>query len=164
MPWRRDRLPTMVFLGFPGGSDSKGSIVIQLWSLSWEDPLEKEMANHSRSLAWKIPWTKEPGGLQSMGSQGRSQTRPKWLSTNACTQSNSPTRASSLTAHILYSKKTVPICGTDYVNQPTLQWTSCKSYLGFSLAILYKNEFWTLRVKPQILNFPGQFRCERFCL
>ena len=38
-------------------------------SLGWEDPLEKEMATHSSTLAWKIPWTDEPGGLQSMGSQ-----------------------------------------------------------------------------------------------
>ena len=38
-------------------------------SLSWEDPLEKEMATHSNILAWKISWTEEPGGLQSMGSQ-----------------------------------------------------------------------------------------------
>ena len=38
-------------------------------SLSWEDPLEKEMAIHSSILAWKIPWTEEPGGLQSTGSQ-----------------------------------------------------------------------------------------------
>ena len=38
-------------------------------SLVWEDPLEKEMAIHSRTIAWKIPWTEEPGGLQSMGSQ-----------------------------------------------------------------------------------------------
>ena len=38
-------------------------------SLSWEDPLEKEMATHSSILAWKIPWTEEPGRLQSMGSQ-----------------------------------------------------------------------------------------------
>ena len=38
-------------------------------SLGWEDPLEKEMATHSSVLAWKIPWTEEPGGLQSMGSQ-----------------------------------------------------------------------------------------------
>ena len=41
----------------------------QVQSLGREDPLEKEMATHSRTLAWKIPWTKEPGGLQSMGSQ-----------------------------------------------------------------------------------------------
>jgi len=38
-------------------------------SLGWEDPLEREMATHSSILAWKIPWTKEPGRLQSMGSQ-----------------------------------------------------------------------------------------------
>ena len=36
-------------------------------SLDWEDLLEKEMAIHSSNLAWKIPWTEEPGGLQSMG-------------------------------------------------------------------------------------------------
>ena len=38
-------------------------------SLGWEDPLEKRMATHSSILTWRIPWTKEPGGLQSMGSQ-----------------------------------------------------------------------------------------------
>ena len=38
-------------------------------SLGWEDPLEKEMANHSSIIAWKILWTEEPGELQSMGSQ-----------------------------------------------------------------------------------------------
>ena len=38
-------------------------------SLGREDPLEKEMATHSSILAWRIPWTEEPGGLQSMGSQ-----------------------------------------------------------------------------------------------
>ena len=43
----------------------------QTWvrSLSWEDPLEKEMATHSSILAWRIPLTEEPGGLQSMGLQ-----------------------------------------------------------------------------------------------
>ena len=35
-------------------------------SLGWEDALEKEMATHSRILAWRIPWTEEPGGLQAM--------------------------------------------------------------------------------------------------
>ena len=38
-------------------------------SLGWEDPLEKEMATHSSTLAWRIPWMEEPGGLQSTGSQ-----------------------------------------------------------------------------------------------
>ena len=41
----------------------------QVQSLGWEDPLEKEMATHSSTLAWKIPWTEVPGRLQYMGSQ-----------------------------------------------------------------------------------------------
>ena len=46
----------------------------QVQSLGWEDPLEKEVATHSSILAWEIPWTEEPGGLQSMESQ-KSQTQ-----------------------------------------------------------------------------------------
>ena len=50
------------------------SLVAQMWetwvqSLGQEDPLEKEMATHSSTLAWKIPWMEEPGRLQSMGLQ-----------------------------------------------------------------------------------------------
>ena len=41
----------------------------QVQSLGWEDPLEKGMATDSSILAWRIPWTEEPGGLQSTGSQ-----------------------------------------------------------------------------------------------
>ena len=41
----------------------------QVQSLGWEDPLEKEMTTHSSILAWRIPWTEEPGRLQSTGSQ-----------------------------------------------------------------------------------------------
>ena len=41
----------------------------QVQFLGWGDPLEKEMATHSSILAWRIPWTEEPGRLQSMGSQ-----------------------------------------------------------------------------------------------
>ena len=47
---------------------------IPVQSLAQEDPLEKEMAAHSSILAWKIPWTEEPGRLQSMGSK-KSQTQ-----------------------------------------------------------------------------------------
>ena len=43
----------------------------QVRSLGWEDPLEKGMATHSGILAWRIPWTGEPGGLQSMASQSQ---------------------------------------------------------------------------------------------
>ena len=60
--------------GFPGDSVVKNlpaneGDVVQ--SLDQDDPLEKEKATYSSILAWKIPWTKEAGGLQSMESQGR---------------------------------------------------------------------------------------------
>ena len=42
-------------------------------SLGWEDPLEKGLDTHSSILAWRIPWTEEPGGLQSMGLQSRTR-------------------------------------------------------------------------------------------
>ena len=51
-------------------------------SLGWEDPLEEGTATHSSILAWRIPWTEEPGGLQSTGSQ-KSQTQTKGLKTHA---------------------------------------------------------------------------------
>ena len=46
----------------------------QIQSLSQEDPLEKEMATHPSMFAWETPWTKEPGGLQSMGSHTHTHT------------------------------------------------------------------------------------------
>ena len=46
----------------------------QVCFLSREDPLEKRMATHSSTLAWRIPWAEEPGGLQSTGSQGSDRT------------------------------------------------------------------------------------------
>ena len=57
----------------------KNSPVIQetwVWSLIWADPLEKEMPTHSSTLAWRIPWAEEPGGLQFMGSQ---RVRHSWM-------------------------------------------------------------------------------------
>ena len=58
--------------GFPGDSVVKSPSAKQetkVRFLGREDPLEKEMATHSSILAWEIPWTKEPGGLESMGSR-----------------------------------------------------------------------------------------------
>ena len=66
---------------FLGVEDSQASLMARvdknlpaMWetwvrALGWKDPLEKEMAIHSSTFAWKIPWTEEPGMLQSMGSQ-----------------------------------------------------------------------------------------------
>ena len=58
--------------GFPGGSVVKNPPIMQemwVWSLGLEDPLEKEMITHSSILAREIPWTEEPGWLQSTGLQ-----------------------------------------------------------------------------------------------
>ena len=64
----------MVSLGFPGGAQRVKRLpaIQETWvqSLGQDDPLEKEMATHSRTLAWKIPWAEEPVRLQSMGSLG----------------------------------------------------------------------------------------------
>ena len=76
--WRRNRLPTLVFLGFPGGSDGQESSSMQetwIWSRGWEDPLEKGTAIHFSILAWRIPSTEKPRMLQSMGSQ---KVRQDW--------------------------------------------------------------------------------------
>ena len=64
--------------GFPGGSVVENLPAMQetrLRSLGGEDPLEKGMATHSRILAWRIPWTEEPGGLQSLHGVTKNQTR-----------------------------------------------------------------------------------------
>ena len=61
-----------MFRGFPDGSEVKASASNagdQVSVPGWEDALEKEMAIHSSILAWRIPWTEEPGRLQSTGSQ-----------------------------------------------------------------------------------------------
>ena len=67
-PWR-----------FPGGSVVKNVPAntedLKVWSLDLEDPLEGEMATHSSILAWEIPWTREPGGPLSIGSQ---RDGPNW--------------------------------------------------------------------------------------
>ena len=58
-------------MGFPDGSDGKNLPAMRQTEVQFqggEDPLEKGMATHSSILAWRIPWTEEPGGLQSIGS------------------------------------------------------------------------------------------------
>ena len=74
----------MNLLGFPGASVVKNPPAMQemrVPSLGRADPLEKDMTTHSSVLAWRTPWTEEPGGLQSLGSQrvryGLAQTHTK---------------------------------------------------------------------------------------
>ena len=60
-------------------------------SLGWEDPLEKEMATHSSTVAWRIPWREEPGRLQSMGSQ---RVRHDWATSLHFTSLQNPQQGS----------------------------------------------------------------------
>ena len=98
-------------LSFPTGSAIKNVPAVQepretrFWSLGWEGPLEKSVATHSSILAWRIPWTEEPGGLQSIVSQSR--TWLKGLST-AC-RYNEYTSWDCL--------KALLFCGLDQTNQ-----------------------------------------------
>ena len=63
--WQSWDLNSCLFKGFPDGSEGKVSAMQKTLfrSLGQEDPLEKEMATHSSTIAWKIPWTEEPGRL-----------------------------------------------------------------------------------------------------
>ena len=68
-----------LYTGFSGGSAVKNPPAMQeTWvqTLGWEDLLEEGMATHSSILAWRIPWTEEPGGLLSIGLQNRTQLKP----------------------------------------------------------------------------------------
>ena len=70
IPWRRDRLPTPISWASLVTQMIKNPLAMwetQVQSLGQEDTLEEDMATHSSILAWRIPWTKEPGGLQSWG-------------------------------------------------------------------------------------------------
>ena len=70
IPWSRTSLVAQTVKHLPTMWE------IWVWSLGWEDPLDKEMATHSSTLAWKMPWMEEPGRLQSMGSQ---RVRHDWV-------------------------------------------------------------------------------------
>ena len=89
---------------------------IQVWSLGWEDPLEKEMmATHSSILAWRIPWTEEPGWLQSMGLQ---RVRHDWSDLAA---------AAAATFHCIHTPHLYPfICWWTFRLLPCLDyWQQC---------------------------------------
>ena len=82
-----------------------------VWSLSWEDPLEEGMVTHSSILAWRIPWTEQPGGLQSMGSQRvthswatKHRSRDKTLSASRISFVSHSYQSSSMEVIILTSK------------------------------------------------------------
>ena len=85
-------------------------------SLGWEDPLEKAMAPHSSTRAWKIPWTEEPGRLQSMGSQ---RVGHVWATSLHSPLSSSP-------VHHAYSDPTSLVCDWCFIASEYLSWNLLK--------------------------------------
>ena len=84
-----DRTSLRHITGFPSAQTIKNLPAMQeTWvrSLGWEDPLEKAMLTHSSIPAWRIPWTQEPGGLQSMGNKESDRTEQLTLSLSQDTQ------------------------------------------------------------------------------
>ena len=63
MDYARTFLVSQIVKNLPATQETR------VQSLHWEDPLRKEMVTHSSIIAWEIPWTEDPGGLQSMGSE-----------------------------------------------------------------------------------------------
>ena len=98
----------------------------EVWSLGWEDLLQKEMATHSSILAWKIPWTKEPRGLQSMGTQRiihnwATNTHSKFWKFSGVVSSNIffwtiPSLSQTLNGHFKISHRSLRITETLYIS------------------------------------------------
>ena len=83
-------------MGFPGGTVGKNPPAMQemqqtqVQSLGGEDPLEEDVATHSSNLAGEIPWTEEPGGVQSMGSQRVGNDGVTNINTQVCFKKERP--------------------------------------------------------------------------
>ena len=95
--------------------------------LGWEDTLEKEMATHSSILAWRIPWTEEPGRLQSMGSQELDTTYQlntstiSYIAGRFFTASENETIKSKLVSSHPLSQNLTPEC-----REAAAQWIECQ--------------------------------------
>ena len=99
-------------MGFPGGSDVKKNppAMRETWvqSLGWEDPLEKGTAPHSSILAWRIPWTEEPGGYSPWGHREQDTTTRLWQMMRECLSSKCWVNTLSL----FFCKYTAPVFRT----------------------------------------------------
>ena len=132
------------FLSSSFCSCSKASLMVQMvmnlpamhktwvWSLGWEDPLEKGMVTHSSILAWRIPGTEEPGGQQSMGSQ---RVRYNWM-TNTKEQKDSGT---------IRHLPIIVILFTLWRNLSRITWI-CKHFFTFT-CIPLRNKSWLQTVQ-----------------
>ena len=141
------------FLGSPGGSVVKNHLPVQemrVQSLGWEDPPEKRMATHSSILAWEIPCTEEPGGLQFIGLQR--------LGTDLVTKQTALTwKNSSLYSrfqHFLSVSSLFPVLSlSSNVQLFTTPWTvACHASLSIGF---FRQEYWSGFPFPSPGNLPS---------
>ena len=125
---------------------------MQVPSLSQEDPLEEEMATHSSILAWKIPWTREPGGLQLMKSQRAQQLSTYSQLTNDVVKVAGKHRGASA-IHILMSIL-LPTPLPSWLPHNTEQSPMCYS-VSKSLLIIHFNYISVYMIIPNSLTIPS---------
>ena len=108
-------------------------------SLDWEDPLEKEITTHSSIFAWRIPWTEEPGRLQSMGSQ---RLGHNWVTNTFFFRKNTMSSFSELRVLFLYVHRTSVKVGQTLGHNSSLHsfkgmksWSAFYDHSGFKLEI-----------------------------
>ena len=132
-------------------------------SLHWEDPLEKEMETHPSIVAWRIPWTEEPGRLQSMGSQ---RVRHDWVTitslsvkilrlylafTETYSQTQNSTSGSWCKLQPLYTRAS--LVAQKVKNLPAMQDTQVPS-LGWKIP-------WRMKWLSAPVFLPGEFHAQR---
>ena len=127
----------------------------QIQSLGWEDPLEKEMATHSSILAWKISWTEEPGGLQSMGSQrvGHNWATNTYLLTYCCLSCLPRHRLNAVSEPNSYSHESFPSISSFSTPSPSLSyWTKNEDLEQMQLwgCLDMKQIFWKYLLKCKV--------------
>ena len=134
--WRDGWWVVDSFEGFLGCASGKES-AYQMWVLSqgWEDPLEKGRATHSSIVAWRIPWTEDPGRLQSMGMQ---RVRHNWVT--------KPSSAQHKDTHVTFHKEhcSAGFFSCDVFVRPQCQSNNdqiCRSYDMFFSVSIFWNSF-----------------------
>ena len=119
----------------------------QVWSLCWQDPLEKGMVTNSSILAWRIPWTEDPGRLQSLRSQRVGQN---WATNTATTT----------TLHVVMQEMAEPEWNRDLLSKNKVEeivWIVTQKYLLSTLVVICLE--WRKKQEGSRVNCIGFLKC-----
>ena len=130
------------WLGGKESSCNAGDTRDEVWSLGWEDPLEKEMATHSSIFAWEIPWAEKPGRLQSMGCKELDVTERLSKQASKNNAATNHLNYISLMTRVKYSLEYIPrsaISGLEGIH--ILYRRYCQTILWNTCTILHSTQF-----------------------